>query len=63
MLLRHSHTSPFVRKVTVLLHETGLAQRVSYETVADWRGTHPRLAAWLAEFARRPSMVATAPPA
>ena len=25
MLLRHSHTSPFVRKVTVLLHENGLA--------------------------------------
>ena len=36
MLLRHSHTSPFVRKVTVLLHETGLAGRVPCETVDGW---------------------------
>jgi glutathione S-transferase len=36
MLLRHSHTSPFVRKVTVLLHETGLADRVALETVDGW---------------------------
>ena len=36
MLLRHSHTSPFVRKVTVLLHETGLAARVRLETVDGW---------------------------
>lgn len=36
MLLRHSHTSPFVRKVTVLLHETGLAERVLIETVDGW---------------------------
>ena len=36
MLLRHSHTSPFVRKVTVLLHETGLAARVAIETVDGW---------------------------
>ena len=36
MLLRHSHTSPFVRKVTVLLHETGLDDRVEIETVDGW---------------------------
>ncbi len=36
MRLRHSHTSPFVRKVTVLLHETGLAGRVVLETVDGW---------------------------
>lgn len=36
MLLRHSHTSPFVRKVTVLLHETGLTARVRLETVDGW---------------------------
>jgi len=36
MLLRHSHTSPFVRKVTVLLHETGLIGRVTLETVDGW---------------------------
>lgn len=36
MLLRHSHTSPFVRKVMVLLHETGLADRVATETIDGW---------------------------
>jgi len=36
MLLRHSHTSPFVRKVTVLLHETGLVDDVTIETVDGW---------------------------
>jgi glutathione S-transferase len=36
MLLRHSHTSPFVRKVTVLMHETGLASKVEIETVDGW---------------------------
>ena len=36
MLLRHSHTSPYVRKVVVLLHETGLADRVAIETVDGW---------------------------
>ena len=36
MLLRHSHTSPFVRKVAVLLHETGLIERVEFETVDGW---------------------------
>jgi len=36
MLLRHSHTSPFVRKVTVMLHETGLAGGVMIETVDGW---------------------------
>jgi glutathione S-transferase len=36
MLLRHSHTSPFVRKVGVLLHETGLADRVVIESVDGW---------------------------
>lgn len=36
MLLRHSHTSPFVRKVTVLLHEAGLADRVALQTVDGW---------------------------
>jgi glutathione S-transferase len=36
MLLRHSHTSPYVRKVVVLLHETGLADRVALETVDGW---------------------------
>lgn len=36
MLLRHSHTSPYVRKVTALLHETGLADRVPSETIDGW---------------------------
>ena len=36
MLLRHSHTSPYVRKVVVMLHETGLADRVAIETVDGW---------------------------
>lgn len=36
MLLRHSHTSPFVRKVAVVLHETGLIERVDFETVDGW---------------------------
>ncbi|MDJ0741370.1 MAG: glutathione S-transferase N-terminal domain-containing protein [Gammaproteobacteria bacterium] len=36
MLLRHSATSPFVRKVAVLLHETGLIARVSLATVDGW---------------------------
>jgi glutathione S-transferase len=29
----------------------------------DWRDRRPRLTTWFAEFAQRPSMVATAPPA
>lgn len=29
----------------------------------DWRGAHPRLAAWHAGFAKRPSVIATEPPA
>lgn len=36
MLLRHSHTSPYVRKVTVLLHETGLIELVHIEPVDGW---------------------------
>ncbi|MGB5733380.1 MAG: glutathione S-transferase N-terminal domain-containing protein [Thiohalocapsa sp.] len=36
MLLRHSHTSPYVRKVTVLLHETGLVDQVRVESVDGW---------------------------
>ena len=36
MLLRHSHTSPYVRKVTVLLHETGLVNQVRVESVDGW---------------------------
>lgn len=36
MLLRHSPTSPYVRKVVVMLHETGLADMVSIETVDGW---------------------------
>jgi len=36
MLLRYSPTSPFVRKVAVLLHETGLADGVVLETVDGW---------------------------
>ncbi len=34
MKLFHSHSSPFVRKVTVLLHEAGQAGAVEMETVA-----------------------------
>lgn len=30
--------------------------------VGEWRDEHPRLAAWFAGFAQRPSMIATAPP-
>ena len=29
----------------------------------DWRATRPALAAWCKEFAKRPSMTASAPPA
>jgi glutathione S-transferase len=36
MLLRHSHTSPFVRKVMLLAHETGLAARIETQTVDGW---------------------------
>lgn len=36
MLLRHSPTSPFVRKVCVLLHETGLSGRVALESADGW---------------------------
>lgn len=36
MLLRHSPTSPFVRKVMVLLHETGLLEQVTVEAVDGW---------------------------
>lgn len=36
MLLRHSPTSPFVRKVAVLLHETGLIERVPFDSVDGW---------------------------
>jgi glutathione S-transferase len=36
MLLRHSHTSPYVRKVMVLAHETGLVDRITVETVDGW---------------------------
>lgn len=36
MLLRHSPTSPYVRKVMVLLHETGLIHEVDIETVDGW---------------------------
>ena len=36
MILRHSHTSPFVRKVMVVLHETGLIDRVELKTVDGW---------------------------
>lgn len=41
MLLRHSHTSPFVRKVTVMLHEAGLAGQVKTETVDGWSEPEP----------------------
>ena len=36
MLLRHSQTSPFVRKVMVLIHETGLVERVRTEMADGW---------------------------
>jgi glutathione S-transferase len=36
MLLRHSPTSPYVRKVVTLIHETGLADRVAIATVDGW---------------------------
>ena len=36
MQLRYSPTSPFVRKVAVLLHETGLADGVVLQTVDGW---------------------------
>lgn len=41
MLLRHSPTSPFVRKVCVLLHETGLAERVTIESLDGWAEPGP----------------------
>ena len=36
MLLRHSPTSPFVRKVMLVLHETGLIEQVEIESVDGW---------------------------
>ncbi|MBK1721040.1 glutathione S-transferase N-terminal domain-containing protein [Thiocystis violacea] len=36
MLLRHSPTSPYVRKVMVLLHETGLLDQIAVETIDGW---------------------------
>ena len=36
MLLNYSPTSPFVRKVTVLLHEIGLADQVTLQSVDGW---------------------------
>lgn len=36
MLLRYSLTSPYARKVTVLLHELGLQDRVSLESIDGW---------------------------
>ncbi len=39
MLLNYSPTSPFVRKVTVLLHETGLADQVTLKSVDAWAET------------------------
>lgn len=36
MLLRHSPTSPFVRKVMLVLHETGLIEQVDIESVDGW---------------------------
>lgn len=36
MILRHSPTSPFVRKVMVLLHEKGMVDRVTIDAVDGW---------------------------
>ncbi|NEX20987.1 glutathione S-transferase [Thiorhodococcus mannitoliphagus] len=36
MLLRNSLTSPYARKVTVLLHETGFIDQVQIETIDGW---------------------------
>ncbi|MGB0721515.1 MAG: glutathione S-transferase N-terminal domain-containing protein [Gammaproteobacteria bacterium] len=36
MLLRHSHTSPYVRKCMVLAHEVGIAGRIDCETIDGW---------------------------
>lgn len=36
MLLRYSPTSPFVRKVMLLLHETALVEQVDIEAVDGW---------------------------
>ncbi|NEV63692.1 glutathione S-transferase N-terminal domain-containing protein [Thiorhodococcus minor] len=36
MLLRHSHASPYSRKITVLLHETGLIDDVRLEDADGW---------------------------
>ncbi len=36
MRLRHSPTSPFVRKVLLLAHETGLTSQLEIETVDGW---------------------------
>ena len=36
MKLYHSQTSPYVRKITLLLHETGLMDRVEIETIDGW---------------------------
>jgi glutathione S-transferase len=70
MRLRHSPTSPFVRKV--LLLDDGTAPYDS-PVICDyldlrggagvWRDTRPALAAWYARFSERPSRQASAPPA
>jgi glutathione S-transferase len=36
MLLRHSPTSPFVRKVTVTAAELGLAERIAWKSTNPW---------------------------
>ncbi len=36
MILRHSPTSPFVRKVTVLAAEAGLADRLTWKATNPW---------------------------
>lgn len=37
MILRHSPTSPYTRKVMVLLHETGLIDQVRIASIDGWR--------------------------
>ena len=37
MILRHSPTSPYTRKVMVLLHETGLMDQVEISSIDGWQ--------------------------
>lgn len=77
MQLYFNPASPYVRKVRVTAHELDLQGVLDIGTISiacalgyldlrfaseGWRTSRPRLAAWAAAIAKRPSVAATAPP-